>query len=155
MLTTEQQYVTWDVVFGVLRADDIPVNIRALFCQLSIALYVDVSENCSLLETSSYTYLYDRLDLNKTAEDWLDQQAQFVSSLILIKMVLLILELALELQFKYKVEVVLAAYLCLIPQILVATFTDIEKGDCATSRHKKALADFLTEYHDKTSLFNW
>ena len=44
-----------------------------------LALYVDVSENVPLLASCISTYLYDKLDINKSPDAWLDQQAQFVS----------------------------------------------------------------------------
>ena len=42
------------------------------------ALFVDVGENISLVESNSKCYRMDDVDHKKTGEDWLKQQIQYV-----------------------------------------------------------------------------
>ena len=45
------------------------------------ALFVDVGENTALSQSVGSNYNYNKLDRDKTAEEWINQQPQFVSDI--------------------------------------------------------------------------
>ncbi|XP_064599288.1 inositol 1,4,5-trisphosphate receptor type 1-like [Liolophura sinensis] len=69
VITREMGFVTWEDVFLCLKQDVLPDSIRAKFCELIIALFVDVGNNYSVLDNPNICFVYEYVGSKDSERD--------------------------------------------------------------------------------------
>ncbi|XP_070173522.1 inositol 1,4,5-trisphosphate-gated calcium channel ITPR3-like [Littorina saxatilis] len=62
VITQELDYLTWIEAFTCLRDNSLPDRLRAKYCELTITLFVDISDNVSVMDRVKLSYVYDDID---------------------------------------------------------------------------------------------
>ncbi|ESN99320.1 hypothetical protein HELRODRAFT_162843 [Helobdella robusta] len=59
VITRELGILTWDEAFLSLRSHMLPDSLRAKYCELIIALFIDVGTNYSVLDHTNLSFIYE------------------------------------------------------------------------------------------------
>lgn len=74
VITREYGYLSWEDCFLCLQSELLPHSIRAKFCELVICLFIDVSNNCSVLDHPNICFVYEYVG----SKDSDREQSQYV-----------------------------------------------------------------------------
>ncbi|XP_052783710.1 inositol 1,4,5-trisphosphate receptor type 1-like isoform X3 [Mya arenaria] len=69
VITQELNYLTWEEAFTCLSDDRLPDQLRAMYCDLIITLFVDIADNHSVVDRVKLSYIYDDVDNEENRTD--------------------------------------------------------------------------------------
>ncbi|KAL4219957.1 hypothetical protein ACF0H5_020368 [Mactra antiquata] len=69
VITQELNYLTWEEAFTCLSDDRLPDQLRAMYCDLIITMFVDIADNHSVVDRVKLSYIYDDVDNEENRTD--------------------------------------------------------------------------------------
>lgn len=90
VITQELNYLTWEEAFTCLSDDRLPDQLRAMYCDLIITMFVDIADNHSVVDRVKLSYIYDDVDNEENRTDnsksltyqYFPQISQWISSFL-------------------------------------------------------------------------